>query len=175
MARSLVLGPAQEIQEVTNAYASYELITSYNPYSLHDLKKAHGLMVQNLQSDAGKFRTGNEGVFNGDTCIFMAPQPHFVPELMKQLFTWMNKNKGIIHPLILSSIFHYEFVFIHPFSDSTGRIARLWHTVLLNNWNILFKYLPLKSQIAQFQTEYYDAIAQCLVHGLSDVFIEFML
>ncbi|WP_028263765.1 Fic family protein [Atopobium fossor] len=175
IAGNLVLGPAREIQEVKNAYAAYELINSYNPYSLHDLKKAHSLMAQNLQSDAGKFRMGNEGVFNGDTCIFMAPQPHFVPQLMEQLFTWMSNNKDIVHPLIMASIFHYEFVFIHPFSDGNGRIARLWHTVLLNNWNSFFEYLPLESQIAKFQTEYYDAIAQCHVHGSSDVFIEFML
>ncbi|MDY4522263.1 MAG: Fic family protein [Atopobium sp.] len=172
---NLVLGPAREIQEVKNAYAAYECINSYDPYSLDDLKRAHGVMTQGLLPDAGKFRTGNEGVFNGDTCIFMAPQPHFVPELMTQLFAWMHTNKDTVHPLIISSIFHYEFVFIHPFSDGNGRIARLWHTVLLNTWNPFFEYLPLESQIAKFQAQYYDAIAQCHVHGSSDIFIEFML
>ena len=40
-----------------------------------------------------------------------------VPTLMENLFKWMNEAKEKINPLILSSIFHYEFVFIHPFSD----------------------------------------------------------
>ncbi len=31
----------------------------------------------------------------------------------------------------MSAVFHYEFVFIHPFSDGNGRMARLWHTVIL--------------------------------------------
>lgn len=29
-------------------------------------------------------------------------------------------DEGVIHPLILSAIFHYKFVFIHPFADGNG-------------------------------------------------------
>ena len=29
----------------------------------------------------------------------------------------MKEAKEDVHPLILSSVFHYEFVFIHSFSD----------------------------------------------------------
>lgn len=57
-----------------------------------------------------------------------------VPNLMDQLFNWMNEAKETVNPLILSSVFHYEFVFIHPFGDGNGRMARLWQTALLANW-----------------------------------------
>lgn len=40
-------------------------------------------------------------------------------QLMKELFTWMKKAREDVYPLILSSVFHYEFVFIHPFSDGS--------------------------------------------------------
>ena len=33
------------------------------------------------------------------------------------------------HPLIASSVFHYEFEFIHPFSDGNGRMERLEMTI----------------------------------------------
>lgn len=56
-----------------------------------------------------------------------------------------------------------------------GRMARLWHTVLLYQWRDIFEYIPLESQIEKFQNEYYDAIAACHVNGNSDMFIEFML
>ena len=105
----------------------------------------------------------------------MAPPPQLVPEQMRSLFEWMNAVKGIVHPLILSSVFHYEFVFIHPFSDGNGRMARLWQTALLSEWNPVFQYLPLESRIHEFQDGYYDAIAACHVAGNSDAFIEFML
>lgn len=60
-------------------------------------------------------------------------------------------------------------------SDGNGRIARLWHTVLLYQWRDIFEYIPLESQIEKFQSEYYDAISKCHVKGDSDLFIEFML
>lgn len=94
---------------------------------------------------------------------------------MSNLFDWMNRSRQTIHPLILSSVFHYEFVFIHPFSDGNGRMARLWQTALLSDWNPIFQYLPLESRIHEFQEEYYDAISTCHKAGNSNAFISFML
>lgn len=170
-----VLGDLREIQEVKNAYAAYECLKDYDPYSIADLKKAHAQMTRCLIEESGMFRSGNEGVFSGDQCIFVAPPPTMVPALMQDLFDWMRQNRNTVHPLILSAVFHCEFVFIHPFSDGNGRVARLWHTVLLSNWRDIFAYIPLESQIERFQSEYYDAIAQCHKNGDSTVFIEFML
>ena len=111
----------------------------------------------------------------GDRCIFIAPPPNMVPELIGELFSWMRDCKETVHPLIMAAVFHYEFVFIHPFADGNGRMARLWHTLLLFQWRDIFEYIPLESQIEKFQSEYYEAIAKCHVNGTSDVFIEFML
>lgn len=170
-----VLGKAKEIQEVKNAYAAYDEISAINPYSIEELKRMHGIMTKYIVEESGKFRKGEEGVFNGDECIFMASPAKMVPDLMKQLFDWMKNNKDTVHPLILSSVFHYEFVFIHPFSDGNGRMARLWHTVLLTRWNPIFEYIPIESQIEKFQDGYYQAIAQCHTCGNSNLFIEFIL
>ena len=171
----LVLGEQKEIQEVKNAYAAYEKLSEIDPYRMEDLKKFHGIMTKYVVAESGDFRRGEEGVFSGNRCIFMAPPARLVPQLMKDLFLWMKKAQESIHPLILSSVFHYEFVFIHPFSDGNGRMARLWHTAILANWKPIFEYIPIESQIEKFQNEYYDAIAKCHVDGESTVFIEFML
>lgn len=171
----LVLGDQKEIQEVKNAYAAYEKISEINPLSIAELKKFHGIMTHGTVNESGVFRKGEEGVFSGDKCIFVAPPANMVSELMKNLLSWVKKNEGIVHPLIMSAIFHYEFVFIHPFADGNGRMARLWHTVILYRWRSVFEFIPLESQIQRFQSEYYDAIAKCHVNGTSDVFIEFML
>ena len=171
----LVLGDQKEIQEVKNAYAAYEKIREIDPMKIEDLKKIHGIMTYRTVEESGVFRKGNEGVFSGNECIFVAPPPQMVPSLMDDLFAWIKESQGKIHPLIVAAVFHYEFVFIHPFSDGNGRMARLWHTVILYKWRDVFEYIPLESQIEKFQTEYYDAIAQCHVNGNSDLFIEFML
>ena len=171
-----VIGPQKEIQEVKNAYNAYEMISNIDAYSIKDLKKIHGAMTYLTVDESGKFRKGNEGVFdeNGN-CIHVCPPPEQVAELMKQLFDWMKKNKEEIHPLILSSIFHYKFVFIHPFSDGNGRTARLWQNIILSKWKKVFEYLPLESQIHKFQDDYYKSINNCNHNGESTEFIEFML
>ena len=171
-----VIGPQDEIQEVKNAYEAYKLIKEVNQYSIKDLKKVHGVMTYLTVDESGEFRKGNEGVFdeNGN-CIHVCPPPEQVDELMKQLFKWMEENNGVIHPLILSSVFHYEFVFIHPFKDGNGRTARLWQNVILSNWEEIFEYVPIESQIKKYQEEYYLAIANCDHNGNSTEFIEFML
>lgn len=171
----MVLGEQKEIQEVKNAYAAYEQLHEIDPYSITDLKAFHGIMTKYLVEESGEFRRGEEGVFHGDQCIFMAPPARLVPQLMEELFQWMQREKNRVHPLILSSVFHYEFVFIHPFADGNGRMARLWHTAILSKWQPIFEYIPLESQIEAFQEEYYAAIAQCHVDGASTAFIAFML
>ena len=170
-----VLGPQKEIQEVKNAYQAYDAIGSFDPYSLEELKRLHGVMTALTVQESGVFRSGNEGVFKGDRCIFMAPPPKLVPDQMEALFRWMRGASGMVHPLILSSVFHYEFVFIHPFADGNGRMARLWQTALLSAWNPVFQFLPLESRIHEFQDAYYEAIEACHSAGKSDTFIEFML
>lgn len=171
----MVLGEQREIQEVKNAYAAYERLSQIDPYSLAELQKYHGIMTQYLEQEAGRFRRGEEGVFDGERCIFMAPPARFVPQLMKELFDWMREAEDQVHPLVLSSVFHYEFVFIHPFSDGNGRMARLWHTAILSKWKPVFEYIPLESQIEKFQNDYYNAIARCHTEGNSTFFIAFML
>lgn len=171
----LVIGKQKETQEVKNAYKAYEMINDINPYSIEDLKKIHGVMTYLILDESGEYRKGNEGVFDGEKCIHICPPPKQVNELMNQLFYWMKKCKNNLHPLILSAVFHYEFVFIHPFKDGNGRTARLWHNILLSNWKEIFQYFPIESQLKKYQDKYYQAIADCNLQGSSTIFIEFML
>lgn len=144
----IVLGKQKEIQEVKNAFDAYERIKEIDPYDIEELKKSHGIMTKYVVDISGEFRNSDEGVFDDrGRCIFIAPPPYLVPSLMDDLFNWMQDEKDNTHPLILSCIFHYEFVFIHPFCDGNGRIARLWHTTLLSKWKPIFEYIPLESQI----------------------------
>lgn len=170
-----VLGQKKDIQEVKNAYDAYQKIASINPYDLAELKHFHGIMTRYLINESGVFRRGNVGVFDEERCIFTAPPPDLVPYHMENLFQWMNHSKDIIHPLILSSVFHYEFLFIHPFADGNGRMARLWHTALLMQWKSIFQFIPLESQIEKFQSDYYSVIDHCNHVGNSTKFVEFML
>jgi len=172
----LVIGPKNEIQEVQNAYNAYLKIKEVNPYSIKDLKMIQATLTYLTVQDSGDFRKGGEGVFDEKgNCVFICPPPEQVENLTNQLFYWMNEKKDEIHPLILSSIFHYEFVFIHPFSDGNGRTARLWQNVILSNWEDIFEYVPIESEIKKYQNDYYEVIHNCNVKGDSTEFIEFIL
>ncbi len=151
------------------------MLPEIDTFDLAQLRALHGVMTKGLVEESGVFRSGEEGVFRGEECIFMAPPARLVPTLMEQLFDWMQRADSTVHPLILSNVFHYEFVFIHPFSDGNGRMARLWHTAILASWHPLFAYLPLESHIERCQEEYYAVIDRCHSLGHSTPFIEFML
>ena len=170
----VVIGPTKEIQEVKNAYTLYNMFDKFDCYSEKDLLKAHGILTYLIDEESGKYRDHGEGVFDGDKLIFVAPPKNMVPTLMKDLFNWLKNDKET--PLLIKScIFHYEFVFIHPFGDGNGRTARFWQNLLLSNWNNIFKYIPLESQIYKYQSEYYSKINACHKNGNSNEFIEFIL
>ena len=134
-----VFGEQREIQEVKNAYLAYAKIKETDPYSVSELKRIHGIMTAGIEEESGIFRSGSEGVFAGDRCIFIAPPPNMVPELIGELFSWMRDCKETVHPLIMAAVFHYEFVFIHPFADGNGRVARLLMNLALlqSGYNIV--------------------------------------
>lgn len=168
-----VLGDQKDILEVENAKRAYDLIDSLDPFSVEDLLKAHRVMMDGLVSEAGCFRSGNVGVFDGDVLIHSGTPAAYVPEVMADIFNWLSSTT--MHPLLASCVFHFEFEFCHPFSDGNGRTGRLWHTLLLSKWRPVLAWLPVESTIRQRQAEYYDALAASDAAGSSEVFVEFML
>ena len=168
-----VLGNPNEIREVKNAYEAYELLTKLNPFSVKDLLNAHKLMMDELIKENGKFRTRGVGVFAGKKVVHVAPPADLVPKHMDNLILWY-KNLSV-HPLIKSAVFHYEFEFIHPFTDGNGRMGRMWHTLLLGKWKKIFFLIPIEELIKRKQEEYYSTLAIADKQGNSTVFVEFML
>ena len=110
---------------------------------------------------------------NGDIVVHMAPPANRVKKLMADLLDWLSTTDQ--HPLIISSAFHYEFEFIHPFADGNGRMGRLWQTLVLSQWNPLLAQLPVESMVHEHQSEYYQAINLSTKKTDSVHFIEFML
>lgn len=53
---------------------------------------------------------------------------------MGVFINWIDASKNAIHPVELAAEAHKRFVFIHPFVDGNGRIARLiMNTILIQN------------------------------------------
>ena len=168
-----VIAPPREVQEVRNALAVYDNFDTSMPDIERNLLEAHRMMMSGLIDEIGMYRRGNVGVMAGSEVIHLAPPADRVPLLIGNLFHWLTETDD--HPLIASSVFHYEFEFIHPFADGNGRMGRLWQNLILARWNRVFSDIPLESLIFAHQSDYYQALRESTQNTDCAPFITFML
>ncbi|MFP2238973.1 Fic family protein [Pseudescherichia vulneris] len=168
-----VLAPEKEIQEVRNAILAYEKMLGWKAWRLNDLQSAHRLLMAGLVDNPGQLRRGDVGVYRGKKLVHMAPPASQLSRLLTDLLFWLKATE--IHPLIASSVFHYEFEFIHPFADGNGRMGRLWQTLILSQWRSELAWLPVETLIHYQQARYYQILGQCDKASDCTLFIEFML
>jgi len=168
-----VVAPIRQIQEVKNAIATYNLYPTLDAFKEKDLLKAHGVMMQALVDQSGRYRSGGVGVLGEKGLVHLAPPADRVPMLMSDLFAWLKTSKD--HLLIRSCVFHFEFEFIHPFIDGNGRMGRLWQSLILGKLHPLFEHLPVENMVYANQQAYYNAIGVSSKQGQSGPFIDFML
>lgn len=129
--------------------------------------------MQKLVDHLGRLRSGGVSIYREQQLLHMAPPAKRVPKLMADLLGWL--DRGEAHPLIASCVFHYEFEFIHPFSDGNGRMGRLWQTLILSQWKPMLAWLPVETVIRERQADYYRALAASDQASESTPFIGFML
>jgi len=121
-----------------------------HPLSEEDILRVHEIIFSGILENAGNYRKSQVFVEGAD----FVPSPAFeVPVLMKELIKWLNSNPQELRPIEIAGAFHYKFVFIHPFDDGNGRIARM----LMNS--LLMKYgYPLTIIKTYNRRRYYDTL-----------------
>lgn len=168
-----VVAPPKDIQEALNAGRAYEQYQKWNPTSADDLLAAHAVLMSGLLDAPGHYRLGNVLVGGQGEIHHIGPPAERVPHQIADLLAWLGDTDQ--HPLVASSVFHYEFEFIHPFDDGNGRMGRLWQNLVLSGWNPLFADIPVENLVSDNQSAYYAAIRQSSAAGESTAFITFML
>ncbi|MBK5215617.1 MAG: Fic family protein [Candidatus Pacebacteria bacterium] len=113
------------------------------------------------QKNNGKFRV--EPVVVNDPrkrgIAYIPPNADDVSKLMEILVKYLEKNYNKIDPLILASIFHKQFVIIHPFMDGNGRTARLVTKYLLARMGLdTFKLFSFENYYNQNVTKYFSSV-----------------
>ena len=98
--------------------------------------KLHELFYQNIEpAYAGRYRDINV-IITGSHYPVTAPEK--IQKEMDGLCAWIQKERDGMHPVMFAAELHKRFVFIHPFKDGNGRVARL----LMNLALIQDGYLP---------------------------------
>ena len=88
---------------------------------------------------------------------------------MQELFAWYEQEKDRMHPVELAALFHFKFVYIHPFADGNGRTARLLMNLILMGHG--FPPAIVKAEDTQRLT-YYKVLETASVQGNTQPFLE---
>lgn len=168
-----VLGPQKEIIEVQNAINVYDQLNNLDALSLKDFLKAHGILMNQLDIDAGVWRKEAVGIFKQDQIRQLPPPADKVPHQMEGLFTYLHLNE---HPWIIKAcVFHYELEFIHPFMDGNGRMGRLWQQRIAMKSSQIFGFISVEECIKNSIDDYYKILSMCDSEGDSTKFIIYSL
>src|SRR3989338_1330202 len=140
---------AKDLHETINTAEAFEWAQqkSASDFDGALIKDLHYFIEKNISKSAGKYKAGYNVVGNHPT----TPPVH-VKERMRSLMTWYRENKDTLHPFILASVVHQQFVMIHPFQDGNGRVARLIFNLLISR-----DYFPVTFE-ADSKERYYQAI-----------------
>lgn len=144
-----------------------DLVDREMELSEYVVKSTHQLVLKNIDDEnAGRYRMINVGISGS-----MHTPPNFsvVPEKMEQLVQWYQQHKDQMHPVELAARLHYQFVYIHPFTDGNGRTARLLMNLILMRYG----YPPaiVKAESGH-RLNYYETLEEASVNGKLDPFIK---
>ena len=109
------------------------------------------MLLKNIDERIGRFRLHEVRVFGAS---FDTSPSKFVDADMSILVKWHNKNKSMLHPLVLAAIFHEKFERIHPFYDGNGRTGRM-----LSNMILIQNGFPPLIVENKRRKEYYDVLS----------------
>jgi Fic family protein len=149
--------PREEISETIGVAQAIDYIRkSKSHLTLKLMCDIHKIVFQNSKSFAGKFRQrGVEvGIRDGyGNIIHLGAPATRVVTLLTELVRWYDKNRRKLPAIVLASVVHNQFEYIHPFEDGNGRVGRL----LLNN--ILLKNrLPPVNISFKSRKKYYETL-----------------
>ena len=130
------------------------------------VKSIHQLVLRNIDDEnAGRYRTINVGISGSKH-----NPPNFiaVPDKMEQLIQWYQQKKDHLHPVELAAKLHFQFVYIHPFTDGNGRTARLLMNLVLMSYGFPPAIVKAESGV---RLQYYETLEEASVKDNLNPFI----
>ena len=133
------------------------------------IKELHYLFAKDIKNIPypGEYRDVSKTFVTVTGSEYSCPDYDEVPAKMTELVDWTNTMRDVLHPIELASQMHRRFVYIHPFPDGNGRVARLlMNTVLLQE-----HYMPVLIEPKQ-RAEYIRTLENGRIYPTGfDIFI----
>lgn len=105
-----------------------------------NIKTFHKLFFNDINPDeAGRYRSVPV-IISGSA--YPVCKVDKIPQKMAELIEWTNKNRTKMHPVEFAAELHKQFVFIHPFIDGNGRVARLLMNTALIQSGYMLAIIP---------------------------------
>ncbi len=131
--------PLRDVYEAVGHAKAYDHIyqlAAHKTLEEADILLLHRLFYQQIDDgQAGRYRS--VAVFISGS-RYPVTAPNKIAAEMKKFVEWFNKKEAKTHPVEFAALVHQKFVFIHPFIDGNGRVARLLMnlSLLRNEYNI---------------------------------------
>jgi Fic family protein len=143
--------------EITNHHEAIEylegLVKPKYVLTERDVLDIHELVMSKIGKDfAGRIRNVPVRITGAN---FIPPSVAKVPEMLAELIEFVNENPLKLNDVLLASLFHHRFVWIHPFIDGNGRTVRLVMNLIL-----MRKGYPPAIILRTDRKKYYDALNQ---------------
>jgi len=119
------------------------------------------------------YRKWKEEIYLDNKVHYVAPHSDTIPQLLKTLYEWINNSK--LNFLITSCVFHYELLWIHPFTDGNGRTSRGMHQLMLMSYHPIFSLAIIPLLITDNKKEHVDFWRQHPDNGDATFFVEYLL
>lgn len=127
----------------------------------------HKLFYNNIEPEyAGKYRNMNV-IITGSN--YSVTDFNNINNEMSKLIRWIKESRQHYHPVEFAALLHKKFVFIHPFKDGNGRVARLlMNTSLIQDGYLLAiippilrnEYISLLEKAHKNDRQFIDFIAE---------------
>ena len=146
---------------VRNLLDASLLMPSLDPWSLEDLLKVQEIISDGIPEEFDMLPAG----------ILHRPED---PKAALAALLKEAQESTLPVPL-LSCLVHCSILLMKPFGVGSGRLARLWQTLILSKWKPCFGWLPLTKEYMNTLDLYMVRKETALVSGNVSLFVEYLL
>jgi Fic family protein len=157
--RKIAVGDKDDGQELVNYKEAMSFISQRSiksdPITEELIKKLHGILIQGVQRESQ----------DREASYVRSAQPQD-PRLLGELVQWLNGPQNV-SPIVMAAIAQFQLIYIRPFIDGNGRMARLLSILILYKSGYDFKRLfTISETYNKNRSAYYGAMQSVVKNNM---------